>query len=219
MITDQKNGVDIHSNSYDVIKKRDRECPKFDREKIMEATRLFLEAIGEDVSRPGLVGTPDRVARMVEHNLEGMKYTNDQIAEMFNTGFDTDPDNEDLVVVKDITAFSYCEHHLAPIYDCSISIGYLPHKGRVIGLSKLTRISQMCAKRLQLQEKLGEDIADCVMKATGSKDVIVVINAKHACVTSRLQGSENQFTKTATLKGRFRTVSDLRKEFYSLISD
>lgn len=205
-----------NKNTYSRKKEIDRGEPKFDREKIMKAVTLLIEALGDDPKRPGLIGTPDRVARMYEEVFEGMAFTNDEIAEMFNTCFETSEDNEDLVAITDIPVFSYCEHHLALMYDMKVSIGYIPLKGKVIGLSKAARVAEMCAHRLQLQEKLGEDIADVIGKITGSPDVIVVIEGKHSCMTAR--GSKSDaVTKTATLKGRFRTVSDLRKEFYSLL--
>lgn len=203
-------------NNYTRKKEIDREQPKFDRDKIMEAVKLLIEAIGDDPNRPGLEGTPDRVARMYEEVFEGMAFTNDEIAEMFNTCFETSENNEDLVAITKIPVFSYCEHHLALMYDMKVSIGYIPVKGRVVGLSKAARVAEMCAHRLQLQEKLGEDIASVIGKITGSPDIIVVIEGKHSCMTAR--GSKSDaVTKTATLKGRFRTVSDLRKEFYSLL--
>lgn len=203
-------------NAYSKKKEIDREQHKFDREKIMKAVTLLVEALGDDPKRPGLVGTPDRVARMCEEVFEGMAFTNDEIAEMFNTCFETSEDNEDLVAITEIPVFSFCEHHCMLMYDMKVSIGYIPLKGRVIGLSKAARVAEMCAHRLQLQEKLGEDIAEVIGKITGSPDIIVVIEGKHSCMTAR--GSKSDaVTKTATLKGRFRTVSDLRKEFYSLL--
>ena len=208
--------MDISNNSYNLKKEENRNQPKFDREKIMKAVTMIIEAIGDDPSREGLVGTPDRVARMYEEIYEGMAYSNDQIAEMFSTCFETSEDNDSLVTITDIPVFSSCEHHLALMYDMSVSIGYIPTKGRVIGLSKAARIAEMCAHRLQLQEKLGEDIAEVIKKVTGSEDVIVVIKGKHSCMTSRGVKSP-AVTKTATIHGRFRTVSDLRKEFYSLL--
>ena len=208
--------MDISSNSYNVKKEENRNQPKFDREKIMKAVTMIIEAIGDDPTREGLIGTPDRVARMYEEIYEGMAYTNDQIAEMFSTCFETSEDNDSLVTITDIPACSSCEHHLALMYDMNVSIGYIPTKGRVIGLSKAARIAEMCAHRLQLQEKLGEDIAEVIKKVTGSEDVIVVIKGKHSCMTSRGVKSP-AVTKTATIHGRFRTVSDLRKEFYSLL--
>ena len=209
--------MDISSNSYNVKKEENRNQPKFDREKIMKAVTMIIEAIGDDPSREGLIGTPDRVARMYEEIYEGMAYTNDQIAEMFSTCFETSEDNDSLVTITDIPVFSSCEHHLALMYDMNVSIGYIPTKGRVIGLSKAARIAEMCAHRLQLQEKLGEDIAEVIKKVTGSDDVIVVIEGKHSCMTSRGVKSP-AVTKTATIYGRFRTVSDLRREFYSLLN-
>lgn len=213
----KENFVNISNNSYNVKKEENRNQPKFDREKIMKAVTMIIEAIGDDPTREGLVGTPDRVARMYEEIYEGMAYTNDQIAEMFNTCFETTEDNDSLVTITDIPVFSSCEHHLALMYDMNVSIGYIPTKGRVIGLSKAARIAEMCAHRLQLQEKLGEDIAEVIKKVTGSEDVIVVIKGKHSCMTSRGVKSP-AVTKTATIHGRFRTVSDLRKEFYSLLN-
>ena len=208
--------MDISSNSYNLKKEENRNQPKFDREKIMKAVTMIIEAIGDDPTREGLIGTPDRVARMYEEIYEGMAYSNDQIAEMFSTCFETSEDNDSLVTITDIPVFSSCEHHLALMYDMNVSIGYIPTKGRVIGLSKAARIAEMCAHRLQLQEKLGEDIAEVIKKVTGSDDVIVVIKGKHSCMTSRGVKSP-AVTKTATIHGRFRTVSDLRKEFYSLL--
>ena len=208
--------MDISSNSYNLKKEENRNQPKFDREKIMKAVTMIIEAIGDDPAREGLIGTPDRVARMYEEIYEGMAYSNDQIAEMFSTCFETSEDNDSLVTITDIPVFSSCEHHLALMYDMNVSIGYIPTKGRVIGLSKAARIAEMCAHRLQLQEKLGEDIAEVIKKVTGSDDVIVVIEGKHSCMTSRGVKSP-AVTKTATIHGRFRTVSDLRKEFYSLL--
>ena len=208
--------MNISNNSYNVKKEENRNQPKFDREKIMKAVTMIIEAIGDDPTREGLVGTPDRVARMYEEIYEGMAYTNNQIAEMFNTCFETTEDNDSLVTITNIPVFSSCEHHLALMYDMNVSIGYIPTKGRVIGLSKAARIAEMCAHRLQLQEKLGEDIAEVIKKVTGSDDVIVVIEGKHSCMTSRGVKSP-AVTKTATIHGRFRTVSDLRREFYSLL--
>lgn len=203
-------------DTYSKKKEIDRDQPKFDRDKIMESVRLLIEALGDDPERPGLIGTPDRVARMYEEVFEGMAFTNDEIAEMFNTCFEVSKENEDLVTIMNIPVFSYCEHHISLMYDMKVSIGYLPINGRVIGLSKAARVAEMCAHRLQLQEKLGEDIAEVIGKITQSPDVIVVIEGKHSCMTARGAKSD-AVTKTATLKGRFENDSDLRKEFYSLL--
>ena len=191
--------------------------PKFNRVKIQELIRSLLIELQDDPDRPGLLGTPERVARMYEEILEGQRYTNDDIAAMFDVTFDTNTVKSDqLVVEKNITAFSLGEHHLALMYDLKVSIGYIP-KGKVIGLSKLNRIVDLCAKRLQLQEKICEDIAEVVSKVVGTEDVAVFISGKHACVTSRGIKDTQASTSSSVLKGRFRENSSLRVEFLSLI--
>lgn len=186
-----------------------------DTDKIEVAVRMLLEALGDDPNREGLVETPKRVAKMYNEVFEGMKYTNDEIAEMFSKCFTTE--NDDLVVVKDIPIFSYCEHHMALMYNMTVSIAYIPN-GRVLGLSKFSRIAEMVGKRLQLQEKIGSDIADIIEKATGSKDVLVVVQGEHSCMTARGIKSRGSKTRTAAIRGRFKDNSDLRKETYSLMS-
>ena len=127
---------------------------------------------------------------MYEEVFEGMKYSNDEIADMFDKTFAEDVDDEgtsrygDMVVVKDIDIFSYCEHHIALMYDMKVTVAYVP-KGRVIGLSKIARIADMVGKRLQLQERIGSDIADIICKVTGSEDVAVFIEGCHSCMTAR----------------------------------
>lgn len=165
-----------------------------------EAVKTLLNCFGVDVkTREGMEETPKRVIKMLEEVWAGEAYTNEQIANLYNKTFACD--NNDLVVVKDIETFSYCEHHLALIYDMKISIGYIP-KNRVIGISKLARIADMCSKRLQLQERIGEDIADVLTRIVGS-DVIVKIEANHSCMTAR--GIKKPSTKTVTFtrKGLF----------------
>ena len=189
---------------------------KIDSEKIRELTREFLIALGDDPDREGLIKTPDRVARMCQEIFEGMTYTNEDIANKFNTCFE-DVTTGDLVVESNIAIHSFCEHHIMLMYDMSVAIGYIPH-GKVIGLSKLARIADMVGKRLQLQERIGSDIADILELVLNTKDIIVVIEGKHGCMTARGIKSREAVTKTATLRGRFLTNSDLRSEFYSLIS-
>lgn len=206
----------INRNSYNVAKEEARNHPKFDRNKIMEAWRMIFEAVGKNPDSDALKDSPERIARLYEIWFEGEAYTNAQIAEMFNTTFETVEDNDDLVTMINIPCFSTCEHHAALMYSMKVSIGYIPVKGKVIGLSKMARIAQMVCHRFQLQERIGEDIAEIMKMILGTEDIIVVISSKHACVTAKPPYSDS-ITKTATLKGRFRTVSDLRKEFYSLI--
>ena len=200
---------------YEVQKVVDREKPQFDRKKIMQAVTMLIEAIGDDPEREGLKGTPDRVARMYEEIFEGMRFTNDQIAEIFGTCFKSD--SNDLVVVKNIPIFSYCEHHMALMYNMEVSVGYIPN-GKVIGLSKISRVAEMVGKRLQLQERIGNDIAEIIQKIAGTENVIVVIEGEHSCMTTRGIKSRGSKTKTATLRGIFKDNVALRNEFYNLIN-
>lgn len=186
-----------------------------DKNKIEELTREFLVALGDDPDREGLKKTPSRVARMCDELFEGMTHSNHEIAEMFNTCFE-DVKTGDLVVESNIPIHSFCEHHLMLMYDMSVAIGYIPN-GKVIGLSKLARISDMVGKRLQLQERIGSDIAEILHEILNTDDIIVVIQGKHGCMTARGIKSREAVTKTATLRGRFESDSDLRSEFYSLI--
>lgn len=183
--------------------------------RIQRAVAQIIEALGGDLESEGLKETPKRVAKMYEEVFEGMLYSNDEIAEMFDKCFE-DISSNDLVIVKDIPIFSYCEHHLALMYNMKVSIGYIPN-GKVIGLSKLARIAEMVGKRLQLQERIGSDIAEIVQKITGSNNVIVVIEGEHSCMTARGIKSRGSVTRTSTLRGDFETDSSLRSEFYSLI--
>ena len=186
-----------------------------DKKRIEKAVEEILIALGDDPEREGLKDTPKRVAKMYEEVFEGMNYTNEEIAEKFCKCFDTD--NNDLVVVKDIPIFSYCEHHLALMYNMSVSIAYIPN-GKVLGLSKFARIADMVGKRLQLQERIGSDIADIIQIATGSKDVLVLVEGEHSCMTARGIKSRGSKTRTATIRGLFESNVELRKEAYSLMS-
>ena len=172
----------------------------------------LLKAIGEDPDREGLRETPARVAAMLAEVLEGTAYTNHEIAEMFGKTFtaESSGDADSAVVMKDITVFSYCEHHLALMYDMTVSVGYIPHE-RVLGLSKIARICDMAAKRLQLQERLGSDICAIISEAAGTPDVGVVIRGCHSCMTARGIRNTSSRTVTTTFKGRFREDKDLQK--------
>lgn len=163
----------------------------------------LLKALGDDPDREGLRETPARVARMYAEVFEGMSYSNDEIARMFSKTFDTGFSEDDFVLVKDIEAFSYCEHHMALMYDMKISVAYIP-KGKVLGLSKIARIADMACRRLQLQERIGSDIAEIMEKASGSGDVAVVIEASHSCMTARGIKKPSARTSTVTLRGRFK---------------
>ena len=151
--------------------------------------------------------TPDRVARMYEEVFEGMNYSNHEIAQMFDKTFEDKMDftdaGQDMVMVKDIEIFSYCEHHLALMYDMHVTVAYMP-KGKVIGLSKIARIADMVGKRLQLQERIGADIAEILQEILGGEDVAVVIEGTHSCMTARGIKKGSASTKTYTLRGAFR---------------
>lgn len=178
-----------------------------DTEAIKIHVRGILEALGDDPEREGLKDTPERVAKMYEEVFEGMNYTNHEIAQMFDKTFEDKMDftksNQDMVIVKDIDIFSYCEHHLALMYDMKVTVAYIP-KGRVIGLSKIARIADMVGKRLQLQERIGSDIAEILMEILESEDVAVVIEGTHSCMSARGIKKTSATTKTYTLRGEFR---------------
>ena len=148
-----------------------------DQKRLENAIREMIIALGDDPTREGLVDTPKRAAGMYAELLEGMNYTNDEIAIMFDKTFEEDS-------LTDIDIFSFCEHHLALMYDMTVDIAYRPN-GKVIGLSKLARIADMVAKRLQLQERITNDILEIVSKITNSKDVYVRVKGCHSCVSAR----------------------------------
>lgn len=182
---------------------------------IEEAVRTIILAIGDDPDRPGLVETPKRVAKMYNEVFEGMRYTNEEIAKMFDKCFE-EPEAKDLVLMKDIEAFSYCEHHLALMYNMKISVAYIPD-GRVIGLSKIARIVDMVCKRLQLQERIGTDIAEILEMILHTHDIMVVIEGEHSCMTARGIKKPGTVTKSAVLRGMFRENGNLRNEVYELL--
>lgn len=187
-----------------------------DREAIKEHIRGILVALGDDPEREGLKETPERVAKMYEEVFEGMNYTNDEIAAMFGKTFEeenTIKGENDLVIVKDIEVFSYCEHHMALMYDMKVTVAYTP-VGKVIGLSKIARITDMVAKRLQLQERIGSDIAQIITKVTGSEDVAVIIEGNHSCMTARGIKKPGSKTVTTTLRGRFNTDAALQNRLF-----
>ena len=188
---------------------------KSDTEAIAYHIREILKALGDDPEREGLKDTPKRVAKMYEEVFEGMNYTNKEIADMFNKTFVLNECDEydgiekmqNMVVVRDIDIFSYCEHHLALMYDMKVTVAYIP-KDRVIGISKIARIADMVSKRLQLQERIGTDIADIVQMVTGAEDIAVFIEGCHSCMTARGIKKVNAKTYTQTLKGRFNNESN-----------
>ena len=185
------------------------------KEIIEQSVRNILAALGDDPDRPGLVDTPKRVAGFYDEVFEGMRYSNQEIADKFNKCFD-EPEAHDLVLMKDITAFSFCEHHMALMYNIKIHVAYIPD-GKVIGLSKIARIVDMVTKRLQLQERIIEDIVDVLERILGTHDIMVVMEGEHSCMTARGIKKPGTTTCSAVVHGVFSTNSSLRSEVYSLI--
>ena len=183
-----------------------------DKDAIEKHIRGILVALGDDPDREGLKETPARVAKMYEEVFEGMNYSNHEIAQMFNKTFQDKMDFEeagnDMVMVKDIEIFSYCEHHLALMYDMKVSVAY----------SKIARIADMVGKRLQLQERIGSDIAEIMQEILDTKDVAVVIEGTHSCMTARGIKKNAASTKTYTLRGAFREDSFLQMRLESSLA-
>lgn len=172
----------------------------------------IIAAIGEDVTREGLVDTPKRAAKAFKFLNNGYSKT---LEEVLN-GAIFEAETEDMVIVKDIELYSLCEHHLLPfIGKCHIA--YLP-QGKVLGLSKLARIVDMYARRLQIQEKLTKQIADAVETAVNARGVAVVIEAKHLCMMMRGVEKQNSVMTTSVMTGIFRKELSTRAEFLSLIN-
>ena len=192
-----------------------------DKDAIEKHIRGILVALGDDPDREGLKETPARVAKMYEEVFEGMNYSNHEIAQMFNKTFQDKMDFEeagnDMVMVKDIEIFSYCEHHLALMYDMKVSVAYVPN-GKVIGLSKIARIADMVGKRLQLQERIGSDIVEIMQEILDTKDIAVVIEGTHSCMTARGIKKNAASTKTYTLRGAFREDSFLQMRLESSLA-
>lgn len=182
-----------------------------DQDKAREAVRMLLEAIGEDPTREGLVETPDRVARMYADLCAGMdQRASEHLSKTFSVSED------DLVIERDITFYSLCEHHMLPFYG-KAAIGYIPN-GRVAGLSKLARTVEVFARRLQLQEQLTAQVADALMAELDCKGAIVYMEAEHMCMTMR--GVQKPGTKTATLarRGAFVENPELEARFFRMLN-
>lgn len=188
---------------------------EFNHEKIKEAIRTIITELGDDPEREGLKDTPERVAKMYDEVFEGMRYTNDEIADMFNKCFE-DVESHDMVLVQDIEVFSYCEHHLALMYNMKCHVAYIPN-GKVIGLSKIARICDMVAKRLQLQERICSDIAYIMQKVCDTEDVMVIVEGEHSCMTARGIRSRGSKTHTSAIRGKFEKDYELRNSLYALL--
>ena len=171
----------------------------------------IISEIGEDLDRDGLRDTPERAAKAFKFLTRGYHQNIDEVVN--NAIFESD--NDEMVLVKDIEVYSLCEHHLLPfIGKCHVA--YLP-QGKVIGLSKIARIVDMYARRLQIQENMTKQIAETIMEVTGAKGVAVVLEAKHLCMMMRGVEKQNSMMTTSMMLGAFRDGSSTRSEFLSLI--
>jgi GTP cyclohydrolase I len=181
-----------------------------DQDKIKEAVRLLLEGIGEDVSREGLVETPDRVARMYTELFAGMDETASQhLSKVFSV------DNSELVLVKDIDFHSMCEHHLMPFFG-KVHVAYIPD-GKVTGLSKIARTVEVFARRLQIQERMTGQIADALMECLAPKGAMVIVEAEHMCMSMRGIKKPGSKTVTTASRGVFAEDERLQEKVRSML--
>ena len=185
-----------------------------ERAEAEDAVRTLLRWAGDDPDREGLTDTPARVARAFEEWFAG--YREDPM-EFLERTFEEVEGYDEMVVLRDIRLESYCEHHLAPILG-KIHIGYMPDT-RVVGISKLARVADAYAKRLQIQEKLTAQIANCINEVLQPKGVAVVIEAEHQCMTTRGVHKHGVSMVTSTMLGAFRQGSDTRREFLSFFGN
>ena len=175
-----------------------------DKKKVEKAVKLLLEAVGEDVNREGLKDTPARVSRMYEELLAGMDASPEEhLTRQFSC------DGSDLVLEKDISFYSMCEHHMLPFFG-KVHIAYIPDK-KVVGLSKLARTVEVYARRLQIQEQMTSQIADAISKYLEPKGVMVVVEAEHTCMTMRGVKKPGSSTVTTVTRGLFKEDASLRQ--------
>lgn len=182
------------------------------REEAEAAVRTLIQWAGDDPDREGLIGTPDRVARAYEEFFEG--YTIDPVA-LLKTTFEETDDYDEMVVLRDIRFESHCEHHMVPIIGRA-HVAYLP-KDRVVGISKLARVVDVFAKRLQIQETMTAQIADTIEAVLKPHGVAVVIEASHGCMTTRGVKKPGTAMVTSRMLGKFRTDPTTRQEFMALV--
>ena len=178
---------------------------------LQENYRNILEGIGEDISREGIEKTPERAAKAMQFLTQGYKTDGETILKeaMFRESYD------EMVVVKDIELYSMCEHHMLPFFG-KAHIAYIPN-GHIVGLSKLPRVVDVFARRLQVQERLTHDILECINKTMKPKGVAVVIEAVHMCMMMRGVQKQNSATTTSGFRGQFEKI-ETRNEFLKLIS-
>lgn len=183
-----------------------------DQKKVQEAIKLLLEGIGEDTDREGLKETPERIGRMYEEICGGMDQdAREHLSKVFSV------DNNEMVLEKDITFYSMCEHHLMPFYG-KAHVAYIPN-GKVTGLSKLARTVDVYARRPQIQERLTVQIADALERTLNPKGIMVMLEAEHTCMTMRGIKKPGSKTITTVTRGDFKTDRELQKQFLSMVKD
>jgi len=181
------------------------------RQKVIEGVKMIIEGIGEDPEREGLIETPMRVAKMYEEIFEGIgQNAKEHLSKVFTI------EKNDIVVEKDITFYSMCEHHLLPFFG-KAHIAYIPN-GKVVGLSKLARTVDTYAKKPQIQERLTSEIGDAIMAYLGAKGVVVILEAEHMCMSMRGIKKSGSKTITVVARGIAEEDRDLRQELYGLLT-
>jgi GTP cyclohydrolase IA len=209
MIQRRNSDLDVEES----FTRESNRLPEKDLDKIANVYRELLQGIGEDVDREGLLRTPDRAARALEFLTQGYRQDLDQII----NGAVFESRASEIILVKDIELYSLCEHHLLPFIGRA-HVAYLPN-GKVIGLSKVARIVDVFARRLQIQENLTTQIAESLMRCLEPSGVAVVVEAKHLCMMMRGVEKQNSVMKTSCLLGTFKEDARTRSEFLSLLKD
>jgi GTP cyclohydrolase I len=184
---------------------------KFDKPAIEKAVKMIIKAIGEDITREGLRETPRRVADMYEEIFDGIGREPKEVIKIFEA-----EEHDEMVILRDIPFYSVCEHHMLPFLG-KAHIAYLPGNNKLLGLSKLARMVELYAKRLQLQERLTSQIADAMMESTKPLGVLVIIEAEHLCTTMRGVKKPGSVMVTSALRGAFKKNESTRKEALELI--
>ncbi|WP_447791818.1 GTP cyclohydrolase I FolE [Pseudomonas farris] len=180
-------------------------------EELAKNYREILQGVGEDPQREGLLNTPERAAKAMHYLCHGYRQTLEEIV----NGALFESDNDEMVIVRDIELYSLCEHHLLPFIG-KAHVAYMP-TGKVLGLSKVARIVDMFARRLQIQENLTRQIAEAIAQITSAAGVAVVIEAKHMCMMMRGVEKQNSVMSTSVMLGSFRESYNTRQEFLQLI--
>jgi GTP cyclohydrolase I len=183
-----------------------------DRKKIEKGVRLILEGIGEDTERPGIKGTPERIAGLYEEIFSGLQTPTEEILKPIEG-----ESHDEIVLLKDIPFYSVCEHHLLPFIG-KAHVAYVPSKGKIVGLSKLAEAVEVFAKRPTVQERLTTQLADLIMERLKPKGAMVIIDAEHLCLSMRGIKKPGARTVTSAVRGIFRTKESTRMELLDLIN-